>query len=167
MHQHPHSPSFGAGTADEPAMLLSFLEEHRRAAAAVLDGLTLAEAIRSLVPSATTLLGLVKHLTLVETIWFTEMFTDTTRADLGLPATPAESFLLDPTDTIETIQQGYLQACERSRTAVVGHPLDEVVTRHRFGPFQVRWILLHCIRETAQHVGHAEILREQVLAARD
>ena len=48
-----------------------------------------------------------------------------------------------------------------------GHDLDEVITRHRFGPFQLRWIVLHCVRETAQHVGHAEILREQVLAARD
>ena len=110
---------------------------------------------------------LVKHLTLVETIWFTEMLTDTTRADLGLHATPAASFLLDPDDTVESIRSGYLRACERSRAALEGHDLDEVITRHRFGPFRLRWILLHCVRETAQHVGHAEILREQVLAARD
>lgn len=109
--------------------------------------------------------GLVKHLTLVETIWFTEMLTDTTRAELGLPATPAASFLLDPDDTVESIRAGYRRACERSRAALVGHDLDEVITRHRFGPFQLRWIVLHCVRETAQHVGHAEILREQVLAA--
>ncbi len=164
----PHAAaSFQAGLADDRAMLIAFLDEHRAAAASVLDGLTQAEATRALVPSATTLLGLVKHLTLVETIWFTEMLTDTTRADLGLPATPAASFLLDPDDTVESIRSGYLRACERSRAALEGHDLDEVITRHRFGPFRLRWILLHCVRETAQHVGHAEILREQVLAARD
>lgn len=27
----------------------------------------------------------------------------------------------------------------------------------------LRWIMVHCIRETAQHMGHAEILREQLL----
>lgn len=166
MHAHPTSGSFGVGLADEREMLTAFLDEHRDAAAAVLDGLTEEEATLSLVPSATTLLGLVKHLTLVETIWFTEMLTDTTRADLGLPATPAASFALDPGDTIGSIRAGYQQACARSRAAFDGHELDEVIARHRFGPFRLRWILLHCIRETAQHVGHADILREQVLAAR-
>ena len=28
------------------------------------------------------------------------------------------------------------------------------------------WILLHVLRELAQHCGHADILREQILATR-
>ena len=28
----------------------------------------------------------------------------------------------------------------------------------------VRWIYVHMIRELAQHCGHADILREQILA---
>lgn len=159
-------PSFDAREACERAMLTAFLDEHRAAAAATLDGLSDEESRRSLVPSATTLLGLVKHLTLVETIWFAELLTGRSRAELGQPATPEDSFRLGPDDTVDSIRDGYLQACARSRDALQGRELDEVVTGHRLGPFSVRWILVHCIRETAQHVGHAEILREQTVSKR-
>jgi hypothetical protein len=40
------------------------------------------------------------------------------------------------------------------------------VTGNRRGPLPLRWIYLHLLRELAQHCGHADILREQVLAAR-
>ena len=43
--------------------------------------------------------------------------------------------------------------------------LDDVITGNRRGPLPLRWVLLHVLRELAQHCGHAEILREQVLAA--
>ena len=33
-------------------------------------------------------------------------------------------------------------------------------------PLPLRWIYLHLVRELAQHCGHADILREQILAAR-
>ncbi|WP_267489730.1 mycothiol transferase [Enemella dayhoffiae] len=33
-------------------------------------------------------------------------------------------------------------------------------------PLGLRWIQLHVLREHAQHCGHADILREQVLARR-
>lgn len=164
---HALSRSFGARDADERTMLLAFLDEHRAAALATVEGLTEEEARRSLVPSATTVLGLVKHLTLVETIWFTELLTGVSRAELGLPATPAESFHLDVQDSVESIRLGYAEACRRSCDAIEGRDLEEAVSGHRFGPMSIRWLLLHCIRETAQHVGHAEILREQTLAARD
>ena len=29
----------------------------------------------------------------------------------------------------------------------------------------MRWIYIHMIRELAQHCGHADILREQILAS--
>jgi hypothetical protein len=31
----------------------------------------------------------------------------------------------------------------------------------------MRWIYLHLLREYAQHCGHPDILREQLLAARE
>ena len=34
----------------------------------------------------------------------------------------------------------------------------------RRGPLPVRWVYLHMLRELAQHCGHADILREQILA---
>ena len=46
----------------------AFLDEHRRALGKCLDGLTEEQARRSLVPSRTTLLGLVKHATFVEKV---------------------------------------------------------------------------------------------------
>jgi hypothetical protein len=43
--------------------------------------------------------------------------------------------------------------------------MDDVLPGNRRGPLPLRWVMLHMLRELAQHCGHAEILREQVLAA--
>jgi len=51
-----------------------------------LDGLTEEQARRSLVPSRTTLLGLVKHATFVEKVWFDEAISCRPRAEIGIPA---------------------------------------------------------------------------------
>jgi hypothetical protein len=150
---------------DQPlrAQFEVFLDEHRRELNASLDGLTEEQARRSLVPSRTTLLGLVKHATFVEKVWFDEAVTGRTRAEIGIPATPDESFILDDGDTISGIQQAHREACEASRRAVAGLGLDDVVSGNRRGPLPLRWIYLHILRELAQHCGHADILREQIL----
>ncbi|SHJ11357.1 Protein of unknown function [Tessaracoccus bendigoensis DSM 12906] len=44
--------------------------------------------------------------------------------------------------------------------------LDDVVPGNRGCPQPLRWIYLHTLRELAQHCGHADILREQLLARR-
>src|SRR6185503_20647086 len=80
----------------------AFLDEHRAALNSCLDGLTEEQARRSLVPSRTTLLGLVKHVTFVVKVWFDEAVTARSRAEIGIPGTPDESFVLDDTDTIDT-----------------------------------------------------------------
>ena len=56
--------------------------------------------------------------------------------------------------------------CEASRAAVASLGLGEVVHGNRRGPLPLSWILLHVLRELAQHCGHADILREQILATR-
>ncbi len=144
----------------------AFLAEHRRALLAALDGLTEEEARRRLVPSKTTLLGLVKHATFVEKVWFDEAITRRPRSEIGIPATPDESFDLTPEDTIASVRSAYLRACEASRLAAAPLGLDDVVSGNRRGPLPMRWIYLHMLRELAQHCGHADILREQILAAR-
>src|SRR5687768_11288549 len=83
-----------------------FLDEHRRVLNGCLDGLTEEQARRSLVPSRTTLLGLVKHAAFVEKVWFDEALTCRSRAEIGIPATPDESFVLDD-DTIATVQRAH------------------------------------------------------------
>jgi uncharacterized damage-inducible protein DinB len=144
-----------------------FLDEHRRSLMACLDGLSEEQARRQLVPSKTTLLGLVKHATFVERVWFQEAFTGQPRSVLGIEADPDESFELDQADTRSSVRAAYQTACQRSRAAVAERTLDDVVGGNRRGELPLRWILLHVLRELAQHCGHADILREQILATPD
>ncbi|RSM74976.1 hypothetical protein DL991_28670 [Amycolatopsis sp. WAC 01375] len=142
-----------------------FLDEHRRVLDDCLEGVTEEQARRSLVPSRTTLLGLVKHATFVEKVWFDEAVTCRPRTEIGLPATPDESFVLDEEDTIATVRQAYREACEASRKAAAALDLDDLLLGNRRGPLPLRWVYLHMLRELAQHGGHADILREQILNA--
>ena len=150
---------------DQPAraQFEAFLDEHRSALNDCLDGLTEEQARRSLVPSRTTLLGLVKHATFVEKVWFDEAVTCRSRAEIGIPATPDESFILDDDDTIASVQQAHREACEASRRATASLGLDDMVHGNRRGPLPLRWVYLHMLRELAQHCGHADILREQIV----
>ena len=141
-----------------------FLDEHRRALIACLDGLSEEQARRRLVPSKTTLLGLVKHATFVEGVWFREAFTGQPRSVLGIEADPDESFEPNEADTLESVRAAYQDACQQSRAAVADRAVDDVVGGNRRGELPLRWILLHVLRELAQHCGHADILREQILA---
>jgi hypothetical protein len=161
---HPHEVTTTAPLRDQ---LEGFVDHHRRNLHDSLDGLTEEEARRRLVPSLTTLLGLVKHATFVEQVWFDEALTGRTREEIGIPATVDESFALTDDDTIESVRARYVEICAASRAAAAAYDLDDVVTGNRRGPLPLRWIHLHVLRELAQHCGHADILREQVLAARD
>ncbi|CAM5548054.1 DinB family protein [Streptomyces purpurascens] len=141
-----------------------FLDEHRSALHDSLNGLTEEQARRSLVPSKTTLLGLVKHATFVEKVWFDEAITCRSRSEIGIPDTPDESFDLHDDDTVASIQSAHQQACAASRRATEKLTLDDLVRGNRRGPLPLRWVYLHTLRELAQHCGHAEILREQILS---
>ena len=60
--------------ADEKATLAVALDRHRDVVVWKLEGLDEEEARRPRVPSGTSLLGLVKHLTWVEYGWFCDTF---------------------------------------------------------------------------------------------
>jgi hypothetical protein len=151
---------------DQPlrAQFEVFIDEHRRELNHCLDGLTEEQARRSLVASKTTLLGLVKHATFVEKVWFDEGITGRPRSEIGLPATPGESFDLGDDDTVASVQRAHAEACAASRRAAASLGLDDVLTGNRRGPLPLRWVYLHLLRELAQHCGHADILREQILS---
>jgi hypothetical protein len=89
--------TFAEDVIDKPAQVQFeiFLDEYRGALNDCLDGLTEEQARRSLVSSRTTLLGLVKHAAFVEKVWFDEAVTCRSRAEIGIPAIPDESFILD------------------------------------------------------------------------
>lgn len=162
-------PSFPAASAEDvinqpaQAQFEAFLDEHRAALNGCLDGLSEEQVRRSMVPSRTTLLGLVKHATFVEKVWFDEAVSGRSRIEIGIPATPDESFVLDDGDTIASIQRAHREACEMSRRATSTLGLDDLLHGNRRGPLPLRWVYLHTLRELAQHCGHADILREQLL----
>lgn len=141
------------------------LDEHRNMLCRSLDDLTEEEARRSLVPSRTTLLGLVKHVTYVEHVWFNQALTGRSLRDIGAPSTPDRSFILRKSDTVESVRAAYAEACATSRHLVAELALEDEVTGR--GPRALWAIYTHMLRELAQHCGHADILREQILAARE
>jgi Protein of unknown function (DUF664) len=158
--------TFAEDVIDQPArtQIEAFLDEHRTALHDCLNGLTEEQARRSLVPSNTTLLGLVKHATFVEKVWFDEAVTCRSRAEIGIPATPDESFVLTDEDTVATVQRAHGETCAASRRATASLAMDDIVHGNRRGPLPLRWVYFHMLRELAQHCGHADILREQVLS---
>ena len=156
--------SFDVLLNDDRTQLEAFVEEYRSALESTLDGLTDEQARSRLVPSATTLLGLLKHVTWMQRVWFEECLGGTPRLELGLVNSPEESFQLADDDTATSVKAAHRQACATARSAVADLSLDAVVMGHRAGPRTLHWVYLQVLRELAHHCGHADILREQILA---
>ena len=148
-------------TGDEKTMLGAFLDRYRETIIWKLDGVSTAQASRRLVPSASTLLGIVKHLAYVERGWFQLRFA----GEAVIFPWPEEEddkdpdFRIDSGDTIESITALYQQEIARSRAIVGPASLDDLA-RNMENPRSLRWIMVHMIEETARHAGHADILRE-------
>lgn len=151
-------------TADLRGRLDDLLEEYRSALRASVEGVTEEEARARLVPSKTTLLGLLKHVTFVEAVWFDQAVTGRPLVEIGVAASPDRSFVLTRSDSVDSVRRAHERRCEMSRAAMVGLSLGDVV-RGR-GERTVWALYLQVLRELAQHAGHADILREQVLAGR-
>src|SRR5580693_6779081 len=134
--------SFNVPLDDERTQLDAFVEEYRSALEVTLDCLTEEQARRHLVSSATTLLGLLKHITWMQRVWFEECVGGTSRQELGLVANPEESFGLADDDTIASVTTAHRKACATARSAVAELALDAVVTGHRSGPRTLRWVYL-------------------------
>lgn len=152
--------------ADERALLEGMVDRQRAEIAALLDDLEQDEAGRRLVPSLTTPLGLVKHCTFVEKVWFHSRVAGVPRSDLGIPDEVDPSFVLQPTDTIESIRTDFLAACQRSREIAASHGLEEIFAWRDGRSVSLRYIHTHLIAEYARHAGHGDILVEQIKAAR-
>ena len=140
------------------------LDHYRTILHDCVEGLTEEEARRSLVPSKTTLLGLVKHVTYVEKFYFEHSVTGRPLKEIGVASTPDRSFVLTKKDTIASIQQAHSIACAESRQVAAGLDLAEIVTGR--GEQPVLTIYHRTLYDLIHHCGHADILREQILAAR-
>ena len=144
--------------AGEKETLVAFLDYLRDAIIRKASDIDEADARRSLVPSGTSLLGLVKHLIRVEEGWFQRAFA-------GRDLSYDRDDTLRNEDTRESLVARYRAAIERSNEIVREcDDLDQKLARPgRAGlELSLRWILVHMIEETARHAGHADIIREQL-----
>ncbi|MGH3495231.1 MAG: DinB family protein [Sciscionella sp.] len=155
-----------ARTADERPTLEAFLDFYRDAVIRKVRGVSEQDARRSLVPSATTLGGIAKHLRWVELNWFERHLAQTSAAELPpVPWNdddPDADFRMVEGETVAGLIADYERACVRSREVAAAHELTDAVPHPEIGQVSLRWIYVHMIEETARHAGHADILREQI-----
>lgn len=163
MRQHPDT---AANERDALAQYLDYLRETIAAKAEGLTGEQLAERIPT---SALTLAGIMYHLALVEESWMEVRFSGLPeREDLAgvdWDADPDWEFRTATTMDPDELRKRYRAACDRSRQVAAGaDSLDQmsVANGPNDRPFSLRWVLLHLIRETARHAGHADLLREAI-----
>jgi hypothetical protein len=153
--------------AGEREALEAGLNYHRATLLGKCAGLTAQQLRqRAMPPSPLTLLGLVRHMTVVERWWFRMNgagqdvpFLYTTEDDLD-----ADFNDIGSADAAGNLA-AYWQEVEACREAMRPKQLDDVVPSRGHHPERVRdirWIYLHMIMEYARHNGHADILREQI-----
>ncbi|MFK3983638.1 DinB family protein [Micromonospora sp. NPDC050397] len=158
METMPLTPPFGPElvvTAGERQVLESFLDFYRRIVVTKLHDVPDADAKRRLVPSETTLAGLLRHLAVAERNWFQHHL-----AGHPTPAADADGGWSVDQGTMAELLEQYSQECARSRETAAGYALDDTGTHEQMGPVSLRWIYVHMIDETARHAGHIDILRE-------
>lgn len=154
-------PEDAVATAAERPMLEVWLDTFRDTVIDKITGLSEVDIRRRLVPSLTTVGGVVKHLRWVETGWFEYLLA--ARSGDNRRAHPRDwEFTVQPDDTAASLIEEYQTACARSREVAKDFALDDVVPHHSMGSVSVRWIYVHLIEETARHAGHLDILREQI-----
>lgn len=141
----------------EHDLLVGYLRRCRAAVVDRLDGVGEADARAAGVPSGTSLLGIVHHLTGVEQHWFRVVFRgERLEVDKGWQP-PADA-------SVDDVVARYREACATSDEALLAtEDLTTLAVIANPGEDQrdtLRSIALHMIEETAQHAGHADVLRE-------
>lgn len=144
----------------ELEMLLAFLDWLRRSVVGKFDGVDEDAARRRSLPSPTSMMGLLQHLTSVEVFWFQHSFA----GRLANPLTDDNSdFDVADEETIADLIARYQDACDQSREAVRSAGPDTLAQRpYNYPAINLRYILIHMIEETARHAGHLDILREEI-----
>ncbi|HYN93296.1 MAG TPA: DinB family protein [Pilimelia sp.] len=154
---------------DVKADLHHYLREARAALVWKLDGLSEYDVRRPLPRTGTNLLGLVKHLSGVETLYLGEVFGRpfAERIDWVGPDVPANTDMWADADQSRAQLVGlYGRAGAHADATIAALDLDAVghvpwwpadgsrPTLHR--------VLVHLIAETHRHAGHADIVRELI-----
>ncbi|MFB7664345.1 DinB family protein [Kitasatospora sp. NPDC056138] len=153
----------GSLVAGEREMLEGFLAWQRSSLLHKCAGLTGEQlAGRTVPPSGLSLLGLLRHLAKVERIWFRERFAgeQVERLHDTADSKAADFAELDPARAAEDYAL-LVEECRRSDAAVANAALDDTFS-HDGEVHSLRLVYFHMITEYARHLGHADLLREQV-----
>jgi uncharacterized damage-inducible protein DinB len=164
----PVPPREEPGTlTDERTALGEWIAYHRATLLSKCAGLTAEQLKRKAVPpSALTLLGIVRHMTIVERWWF-RMHAGGEELELLYVSDEwdtADFEDLDDADAEENLA-AFESECAAADAALAAKELDDVVPSHGHHPERtrnVRWIYLHMLEEYARHNGHADLLREAI-----
>ena len=151
----------------ERAALFEFLGYKREGLIERLHGLTEAQVRMTPTASALSLLSLVKHSAIWERRWFQVIVAGRSFPGEWPEVQPAadghdSTFDLAATDTVETVVADYRQQIAASNEILAGFDLDARCAMRAMADESVRWVALHMIEETAQHLGHADIIRETI-----
>src|ERR1700760_1363114 len=130
------------GVTGERATLEAFLDDYRDIVVRKVSGLSDADARRHLVPSPTTVGGLIKHLRWAEYGWVDQLLPEPSNDN---PRTHDRSWEFEflPEEALPTLITGYQTQCAESRRIAARYPLDHVVPHRRFGTVSLRWIYVH------------------------
>lgn len=156
-------------TASEREMLEAWLDFHRETLLWKCSGLTEDQLRRRAAePSNLSLLGLVRHMSEVERIWFRRRVAGEDLPFLYRTETDGDAAFenVDAADAPSCLAT-YQREVDLARAAARTRQLDDAFLNPRRGaPTQVRWVFVHMIEEYARHNGHADLLRERIDGAR-
>jgi uncharacterized damage-inducible protein DinB len=160
----------------ERADLLQALAKHRYFLRYTVRDLTDEQAARRTTTSELCLGGLIKHVALTERHWINFIVDGpSTMGPQGedTPTDWAGGFRMVERETLAVLLEQYEHVAGRTDALVatlsdldVTYPLPEAPWFESGARWSVRRVLLHVIAETAQHAGHADILRESLDGAK-
>jgi len=168
-------PSWTTTDAAQRADLLSALAKQRTFLRHTASGLGDAEARRRSTVSALCIAGIVKHVTAVERRWarFIAEAAPAMAMNKGSAAAHTATFEITEAETLKSLLSDYEAAARETETLVGsleslddGHPLPRAPWFDPGSSWSHRRVLLHLLMETAQHAGHADIVREAIDGSR-
>jgi hypothetical protein len=154
-------------TTGEHADLLATLGKHRGFLQFTVRGLTEEQATTRSTVSALTLGGLIKHVATVEQRWMrfavggAELMERDTIDWVGQFTLTGDESLAGALAEYQRIA-AETDALVKTLDLDASHPLPVAPWFEPGASWSVRRVLLHVIAETAQHAGHADILREAI-----
>ena len=150
--------------ADERTQLVGWLDLQRAIIRVKCDGLSDADARRSVLPGSPlmTMAGAVSHLRWAEHCWFEVVFLGQPAAGPQFHDGPGEADTTVSGQPIDRLLADYERQCALSNEIAAAHSLDDVGKHQGFraAAATLRWILIHMVEETARHAGRMDAIRK-------